>query len=183
MVLDNKKKEKRKFLFKSPLINTWTVFLQASQIFCSKLILNHPFSPSAPPLFFQSQGCISQLDKYCCRTVAIHDRAPGQRWVRWAGFKSQNALCMQHALLGDITSPCCRRRPSIKVISHGDSSWKYLSTGHLYTGTGSPLNEFTSLFWLASESRGRNLHCYYLLTDFGITKAGTSNFALTYYIY
>lgn len=42
--------------------------------------------------------------------------------------------------------PSRLRRPSIKVISHGGSTWKYLSTGHLYTGTGSPLNEFTSLF-------------------------------------
>lgn len=44
---------------------------------------------------------------------------------------------------------------------------KYFSTGHLYTGSGSPLNEFTSLFvvLISIVEQGRNRHYYYLLTD------------------
>lgn len=42
--------------------------------------------------------------------------------------------------------PSCPKCSSIKVISRGGSSWKYLSTGHLCIGADSQPNEFTSLF-------------------------------------
>lgn len=75
------------------------------------------------------------LKKCCCRSVGIHDSAPGWRWVRWWWWWCVGDILHATCIAWGYHFPSSLRRPSIKVISHGEASWKYLSTGHLYTGS------------------------------------------------